>query len=196
MHRTNTLTQLEENSDDHTYDGENRAGFKERNQSIDPSSKYRYESVGQVGCRCGMKGASLLPGGAAQPRTSPKRPRGVLPVFPSRPPVSTALANAGWKLSTTALTGRGREWHKSMIIDGVATAGKPAAISVRKPTFLQKERWKVIQKARRKRMSFQAIGRKLGIHRASIKKYLDAEGPPTRQSRVVSSTSSSDNIAA
>ena len=88
-----------------------------------------------------------------------------------------------------------------MIIDGVATAGKPAAISVCKPTFLQKERWKVIQKARRKGMSFQAIGQELGIHRGSInrgsiKKYLDAEGSPTRQFRVVSSTSSSDNIAA
>ena len=83
-----------------------------------------------------------------------------------------------------------------MIIDGVATAGKPAAISVRKPTFIQKERWKVIQKARRKGMSFQAIGRELGILRGTIKKYLDAEGPPTRQSRVVPSTSSSDNIAA
>ena len=54
----------------------------------------------------------------------------------------------------------------------------------------------MIQKARRKGMLFRAIGWKLGIHRASIKKYLDAEGPPTRQSRVVSSTSSSDNIAA
>ena len=85
-----------------------------------------------------------------------------------------------------------------MIIDGVATAGKPAAISVRKPTFLQKERWKEIQKARRKGMQFQAIGRELGIHRGrgSIKKYLDVEGPPTQQPRVISSTSSSDNIAA
>ena len=83
-----------------------------------------------------------------------------------------------------------------MIIDGVATASKPAAISVRKPTFLQKERWKEIQKARRKGMQFQAIGRELGIHRGSIKKYLDVEGPPTQQPRVISSTSSSDNIAA
>ena len=37
---------------------------------------------------------------------------GVLQVFQSRPPVSTAWENAVWKLSTTALTGRGREWHK------------------------------------------------------------------------------------
>ncbi len=102
------------------------------------------------------------------------------------------------------LSGNSRPLHSraedengtSMIIDGVATAGKPAAISVRKPMFLQKERWEVIQKARRKGTSFQASGQKLGIHRGSIKKYLDAEVPPTRQSRVVSSTSSPDNIAA
>ena len=37
-----------------------------------------------------------------------------------------------------------------MIIDDVATAGKPAATSARKLTFLQKERWKAIQKARPK----------------------------------------------
>ena len=109
LHRTNTLTQLEENSDDHTYDGDNRARFKEGNQSIDPASKHRYECVGQVGCRCGMEGASLLPGGAASPVLLRNGHGGVLQVFPSHPPVSTAWANAGWKLSTTALTGRGRE---------------------------------------------------------------------------------------
>ena len=40
----------------------------------------------------------------------------------------------------------------SMIIDDVATAGKPAATSARKLTFLQNERWKAIQKARREGM--------------------------------------------
>ena len=69
------------------------------------------------------------------------------------------------------------------------------------PTFLQKERLpgvptKAIQKARRKGMSLRAIERELGIHTGTIKKYLVAEGPPTRQSRVVSSTSSSDTIPA
>ena len=68
-----------------------------------------------------------------------------------------------------------------MMIDDVATASKPAATSARKPTFLQKERWKAIQKARRKGMSLRAIERELGIHRATIKKYMDAESPPTRQ---------------
>ena len=80
--------------------------------------------------------------------------------------------------------------------DSAAAAGKPKATSPHKPTFLQRERWKAIQKARRKGMSLRAIERELGIHRATIKKYLDAEGPPMRRSQVVSSTSSSDNIAA
>ena len=83
----------------------------------------------------------------------------------------------------------------SMMIDDVATASKPAATSARKPTFLQKERWKAIRKARRKGMSFRAIERELGIHRGTIKKYLDAEGPPTRRSWA-SPTTSSDTIAA
>ena len=84
----------------------------------------------------------------------------------------------------------------SMIIDDVATAGKPAATSARKQTFLQKERWKAIQKARRKGMSLRSIERKMGIHRGTIKQYLDAEGPPTRQSRAGPTASSSDTIAA
>ena len=84
----------------------------------------------------------------------------------------------------------------SMIIDDVAIAGKPAATSARQQTFLQKERWKTIQKARRQGMSLRSIERGMGIHRGTIKKYLEAEGPPTRQSRVVSSTSSSDTIQA
>ena len=91
-----------------------------------------------------------------------------------------------------------------MIIDDVAIASKPAATSARKPTFLQKEsqkesqkeRWKAIQKASRQGMSLRSIEREMGIHRGTIKKYLEAEGPPTRQSRVVSSTSSSDTIQA
>ena len=84
----------------------------------------------------------------------------------------------------------------SMITGGVVTASKPAAASARKPTFLQKERWKAIQKARRKGMSLRAIKRELGIHRSTIRRYLDAEGPPTQQSRAAPTASSSDTIAA
>ena len=62
-----------------------------------------------------------------------------------------------------------------------AAAGKPKAASPRKPTFLERERWKAIQKARRKGMSLRAIERELGIHRATVRKYLDSEGPPSRR---------------
>ena len=77
-----------------------------------------------------------------------------------------------------------------------ATDGKPKTISPGKPTFLRKERGKAIQKARRKGMSLRAIKRDLGINRATVRKYLDAEGPPTRQSRAAPTASSSDTIAA
>ena len=59
--------------------------------------------------------------------------------------------------------------------DSAAAAGKPKAASPRKPTFLQRERWKAIQKATSKGMPLRAIERDLGIHRATIRKYLDAE---------------------
>ena len=45
-------------------------------------------------------------------------------------------------------------------------------------------------------MSRRVIERELGIHRATIKKYLDAEGPPARQSQAGPTKSSSDTMAA
>ena len=77
----------------------------------------------------------------------------------------------------------------------VAAAGKPKAASPRKSTFLERERWKAIQKARRKGMSLRAIERELGIHRATVRKYLDTEGPPTRRPWVGPATSTSDTMA-
>ena len=82
------------------------------------------------------------------------------------------------------------------ITGSAAAAGKPKAASPRKPTFLERERWKAIQKARRKGMSLRAIERELGIHRATVRKYLDAEGPPTRRPWAGPTTSSSNTMAA
>ena len=80
--------------------------------------------------------------------------------------------------------------------DSAATAGKPKAVSPRKPTFLQRERWKAIQKARRKGMSLRAIERDLGIHRGTVRKYLDSMGPPPPQPRAGPTTATSDTMAA
>ena len=61
--------------------------------------------------------------------------------------------------------------------------------------FLQKGKWKAIQKAMRRVMSLRAIERELGIHRATIKKYMDADGPPGRCTRPVLTASTSDTVA-
>ena len=75
-------------------------------------------------------------------------------------------------------------------------AGDVAAIPPRKPTFLQKARWQAIQKAKRKGMSIRGIARELGIHRATVRRYIDADTPPTRQSRIASTTPTPDTMAA
>ena len=102
-----------------------------------------------------------------------------------------------WTTTLGPLDSRAKyENDHGTIIDPVAPASQPKAASARKPTLLQKERWKAIQKARRKGMSLRAIERDLGIHRATIKKYLYAEGPPTRHPRACPTTSASDTIVA
>ena len=67
-------------------------------------------------------------------------------------------------------------------VEGEAPADKSPVKPARKPTFLQKARWKAVEKARCKGMSLRAIERELGIHKSTVKKYLHAEGPPTRRS--------------
>ena len=112
------------------------------------------------------------------------------------PPSSVNGLGERWIETLEPLHSRSEDENDpSVIIDDVATAGKPAATAARKLTFLQKERWKAIQKARRKGMSLRSIERELGIHRGTIKRYLDAEGPPTRRSGA-GPTTSSDTIAA
>ena len=117
-------------------------------------------------------------------------------MFLSRPSGANGLGEH-WTAILEPLDSRAEdEGDQVDITESSPATSTPTIISPRKPTFLQRERWKAVQKARRKGMSLRAIERELGIHRATIKKYMDAEGPPTRQSRVASSTSSSDTIEA
>ena len=80
--------------------------------------------------------------------------------------------------------------------DGEVAAAPPATVAPRKPTFLQRERWKAVQKARRKGMSLRAIERELGIHRSTVRSYLEAGGPPGWKQRIVPNPSTSDTMAA
>ena len=81
------------------------------------------------------------------------------------------------------------------VTNGEPATVPPLPVIPRKPTFLQKERWKAVQKARRKGMSLRSIERDLGIHRSTIRNYLEAGGPPKRRSRTVSISSPSGTIA-
>ena len=99
-------------------------------------------------------------------------------------PAGAYYSDQRWAATLKALDSRtADEEDQAGMTGGASAALTPATISPRKPTFLQKERWKAIQKARRKGMSLRAIERELGIHRATIKKYMDADGPPERRSR-------------
>ena len=156
---------------------------------------WRYWKDWMAGCRCGMKGDPRFPGGAPSPvflRNGHGRPAPV-PVAPSG---ANGLGER-WTAALQPLDSRvAEEKDQGNNTDSAAAAGKPKAASPRKPTFLQRKRWKAIQKARRKGMSLRAIERELAIHRATIKKYLAAESPPTRQAWDGPSTSSSDTMAA
>ena len=89
-----------------------------------------------------------------------------------------------WAATFKALDSRTADEEHQLGFTACATAtSTPAIVSPRKPTVLQKKRWKAIQKARRKGMLLRAIERELGIHRATIKKYMDADGPPGWRSR-------------
>ena len=148
-------------------------------------------------------------------RLSVRREGRILPA-PEAPPSPVFLRNGHGRSAPVPVPpsgahGLGERWTAALeqldsmvenerdpgdITGSAAAAGKPKAASPRKPTFLERERWKAIQKARRKGMSLRAIERELGIHRATARKYLDAEGPPTRRPWAGPTTSSSDTMAA
>ena len=112
-------------------------------------------------------------------------------------PTGSDRLNQRWAAALKSLDSRpADEEDQASMTGGASPALAPATVPPRKPTFLQRERWKAIQKARRKGMSLRAIQRELGIHRATIKKYMDADGPPGRRSRPALTVSTSDTVAA
>ena len=101
--------------------------------------------------------------------------------------------------------GLGRRWTARLTaLDAARDAEKPVATSVRsgagrvrkaamrrhrKPTPLQTARWKAVQRAKRKGLSIRGIARELGIHRETVRKYMNAESPLMARPRMTSTTS-------
>ena len=75
-------------------------------------------------------------------------------------------------------------------LDGEEVAAMTVAAPDRRPTFLQRERWRAVQEAKRRGLSIRVMARELGIHRETVRRYIDAGSPPTRRSPV----STSDTI--
>ena len=78
---------------------------------------------------------------------------------------------------------------------GSSLATVEAVRSRRKPTFLQRERWKAVPEAKGRGLSIRGMARELGIHRETVRKYIDAESPPMRRSPATPPAATSDTIA-
>ena len=140
---------------------------------------------GLDGCRCSMRDRSRI----IAPQEAPPGP-GVLRYGNGTSSiVSIPIPDSElWsEPSATALgllnKGTGQEDDHSAAIDDVGVAELQVTASPRKPTFLQKERWKTVQRAKLTGLSIRGVARELGIHRDTVRRYIDAESPPTRRSR-------------
>ena len=80
-------------------------------------------------------------------------------------------------------------------IDDPDVAGLRVVASPRRPTSLQQERWKAVQQAKLQGMSIRRMARELGIHRDTVRRYIDAESPPTRGTPATPPAPASDTIA-
>ena len=73
--------------------------------------------------------------------------------------------------------------------NGAVRVRKTVTPRSRKPTPLQTARWKAVRKAKRKGLSIRGIARELGIHRETVRKYINAESPPMSRARATSAVS-------
>ena len=90
------------------------------------------------------------------------------------------------KLATPDDTDHAGEPRDTSGLDGTEGVRKAVRRRHRKPTPLQTARWKAVQKAKRKGLSMRGIARELGIHRDTVKKYMNTESPPMSPSRLTS----------
>ena len=149
-----------------------------------------------AGCRYNMRDASL-------------RPRKRLPVhhiseaatgLPHLPPSRSPIPDPASKPSVADLDLLGtkpdqEEGAHAAAIDDAEVAGLRVVASPRRPTFLQQERWKAVQQAKLQGMSIRRMARELGIHRDTVRRYIDADSPPPRRPPATPIAPVSDIIA-
>ena len=80
------------------------------------------------------------------------------------------------------------------VIDDEDVVSMTVTASPRRSTFLQQARWDAVQKAKLEGMSLRKMARELGLHRDTVRRYIDTETPPMRRSPATLPTSTSDTI--
>ena len=80
------------------------------------------------------------------------------------------------------------------VIDDADVVSMTVTTSPRRSTFLQQARWDAVQKAKLEGMSIRQMARELGLHRDTVRRYIDAETPPMRRSPATLPASTSDTI--
>ena len=119
-----------------------------------------------------------------------------LPQLPPSQPTIPELASKPL-VTTLDLPGANpdQEAARAAAIDDPDVAGLRVVASPRRPTFLQQERWKAVQQAKLQGMSIRRMTRELGIHRDTVRSYIDAGTPPTRRTPAIPPAPASDTIA-
>ena len=80
------------------------------------------------------------------------------------------------------------------VIDDAAVVSMTVTTSPRRSTFLQQACWDAVQKAKLEGMSIRQMARELGLHRDTVRRYINVESPPTRRSPATLPASTSDTI--
>ena len=149
-----------------------------------------------VGCHYSMRDASSPP--------RKRRPVRHLSAAATRlsqlPPSQPLYPELASKLSVAALELPGAKPDQEedahfAAIDDPDAAGLRVVASPRRPTFLKQERWKAVQQAKLQGMSIRRMAMELGIHRDTVRRYIDAESPPTRRTPATPPAPASDTIA-
>ena len=124
-----------------------------------------------------------------------RKAEGTLPTapIPNPDPGLSSTASASPLALLSSLAGSVDD-HSAEVGDATMTELQ-VTTSSRKPTFLQRERWRAVQQAKLQGLSIRGMARELGIHRDTVRRYIDAESPPTRRSPIAATAASSDTIA-
>ena len=160
-----------------------------------PATPERWLWCWMAGCRYSMRDA-IIASQEAPPSPASLRSRNATSPAATIPTHDPELVSKPL-VTTLDLPGANpdQEDARAAAIEDPDVAGLRVVASPRRPTFLQQERWKAVQQAKLQGMFIRRMARELGIHRDTVRRYIDAETPPTRRTPAIPPPPASDTIA-